>query len=51
MEIIDHHLRSLCFRIPTADNQIVKKLEKMIDNEKLLVDYTIKRICDNIHLQ
>jgi hypothetical protein len=47
----DYCLRSLCFRIPTADDQMVQKLEKFIDYEKLLVDYTIKRICDNIHLQ
>jgi hypothetical protein len=45
------HLRSLYFRIPTVDDQMVQKLEEMIDNEKLLVDYTIKRVHDNIHLQ
>jgi hypothetical protein len=29
----------------------LKKLNKMINTEKLLVDYTIQRVCDDIYLQ
>ncbi|CAF1430850.1 unnamed protein product [Rotaria sordida] len=49
VEIIDnfdHRPRSSCLRIPTADDQMVQKLEKIIDYEKLLVYYTIKPVCD-----
>ncbi|CAF1493698.1 unnamed protein product [Rotaria sordida] len=45
------HLRLLCFHIPTADDEMIKKLHKMIDVKKLLSDYTIKRVQKNIYLQ
>jgi hypothetical protein len=45
------HLRSLCFGIPTADDQMIKILQKMIDDEKFLINYTIKRIANHVYLQ
>jgi hypothetical protein len=45
------HLRSLCFGVPTADDQMIKTLRKTIDDEKLLINYTIKRVGDDIYLQ
>ncbi|CAF4004544.1 unnamed protein product, partial [Adineta steineri] len=50
MEDIDNCLCSLCFRIPLLDDQMMETLEEMIDHEKLLINYTIKRICDSIYL-
>ncbi|CAF1259413.1 unnamed protein product [Adineta steineri] len=50
MEDIDNCLCSLCFRIPLLDDQMMETLEEMIDHEKLLINYTIKRVCDNIYL-
>jgi len=47
----NHRLRLLCFRITAADNEMIRKLDKMIHNEKLLLDYTIKREFDDIYLQ
>jgi hypothetical protein len=41
----------LCLHVSTADDDIIKKIDKMISSEKLLFDYTIKRIVDNIYLQ
>jgi len=41
----------LCLRIPTADDQLIEKLEKIIDSDGRLVDYTIKRVMDKIYLQ
>jgi hypothetical protein len=41
----------LCFHVPAADDQTIKQLNKMIDDEKLLTNYTIKRVLDYIHLQ
>jgi hypothetical protein len=45
------YLRSLCFHIPAADNQTVEKLNKTIRSENLLVDYSMKRVQEYIHLQ
>jgi hypothetical protein len=45
------HLRSLCFRVPAIDDQMIQTLEKMMNNEKLLINYTIKRIDEHIYLQ
>jgi hypothetical protein len=45
------YLRLLCFHVRAADDKMIQKLEKMIQTEKLLVDYSIKRVCDNIYLQ
>ena len=44
-------LRSLSFFHPTADDQLVKNLEKMITNEHLLDNYSIKRVSNEIRLQ
>jgi hypothetical protein len=44
-------LQLLCFHVPAADDQTMKQLNKMIDDEKLLIDYTIKRVLDFIYLQ
>jgi hypothetical protein len=41
----------LCLRIPTADDQLIEKLKKIIDSNRRLVDYTIKRVTDKIYLQ
>jgi hypothetical protein len=52
--IIKHrndYLHSLCFRIPTADDQIIQKLKRMIHFEKLLFNYTIKRLADNVYVE
>ncbi|CAF1218903.1 unnamed protein product [Rotaria sordida] len=46
-----HQLRLLCFCISAADDQMIKTLQKMIRSEKLLLDYTIKRILNNIYLE
>jgi hypothetical protein len=45
------NLHSLCFSIPTADDQMIKNLKKMINYKKLLIDYTIKCVFNNIYLQ
>ena len=44
-------LQLLCFRVAAADNKIIDKLNNMIDSEKLLSDYTIKRVLENIYLE
>jgi hypothetical protein len=41
----------LCLRIPTADDQLIEKLKKIIDSNGRLVDCTIKRVMDKIYLQ
>ncbi|CAF1344341.1 unnamed protein product [Adineta steineri] len=48
---LNQHLHGLCFHIPTADNEMIKKFQNMIDSEKLLVNYTIQRDGENIYLQ
>ncbi|CAF1219529.1 unnamed protein product [Adineta steineri] len=48
---LNEHLRVLCFHIPTADNEMIKKFENMIDSEELLVNYRIQRDGENIYLQ
>ncbi len=45
------HLRSLCFGVPTADDPMIQTLQTMIDNEKLLIDYKIKRVVDHVYLK
>ncbi|CAF3010006.1 unnamed protein product [Rotaria sp. Silwood2] len=44
-------IRLLCFHEPTVDDQMIENLEKMINYEQLLLQFTIKRISDNIYLQ
>jgi hypothetical protein len=45
------YLRLLCFRIPTADDEMIQKFKRMIRCEKLLFNFTIKRVADNIYLE
>jgi hypothetical protein len=45
------YLRLLCFHIRTADDEVIKKLEQIIHDENLLIDYTIKRELDDIYLK
>ena len=47
----NEYLRLLRFRVQAADDQIMKNLKKIIDDEKLLVDYSMKRVCESIYLQ
>ena len=47
----NEQFRALCFHIPSADDQILEKFDKMIQSENLLFNYTIKRVCENIYLQ
>jgi len=44
------YLHSLCFHIPLADDQMVEYLQTMIQNEQLLLQFTIKRILAVIYL-
>ena len=45
------HLRLLCIYDVKADDEMIKRLNKMIDDEKLLLNYTIHRERYNIYLQ
>ncbi|CAF1068304.1 unnamed protein product [Rotaria sordida] len=47
----NQYLRSMIFHILTADNKMIEKLNQMINSNKLLVHYTIKRVLDHIDLQ
>ena len=49
--ICNHQLRLLCFCISAADDKMVKNLQTMIDSRNLLLNYTIKRILNNIYLE
>ncbi|CAF1083061.1 unnamed protein product [Rotaria sordida] len=55
VEKINHdcnvHLRLLCFHISAADDEIIQKLNRMINIEKLLLNYIIKRMIDNISIE
>ncbi len=44
-------LRCLCFHSPTADDETIIKLNKMINDEKFLFNYSITRTLDCIYLQ
>ncbi|CAF1351916.1 unnamed protein product [Rotaria sordida] len=44
-------LRLLCFSIPEAHDEMIEKLEKMIDDKNLRFDFTIKHVMDKIFLQ
>lgn len=48
---MNHHLRSLCLHLPTANDQIVQNIEQMIKREKIFPHFTVKRIMDTIDLQ
>jgi hypothetical protein len=45
------HLRLLFIRAPATNDSMIKTLETMKNDEKLLDDYTIKRVGDYIFLQ
>ncbi|CAF3731105.1 unnamed protein product [Rotaria sordida] len=47
----NHHLRSLCFPVQTTDKQIVENIERMINYEKLLSNFTVKHILDTVYLR
>ncbi|CAF5026192.1 unnamed protein product [Rotaria sp. Silwood1] len=47
----NHPLRLLCFPIVAADDEMVQKLEKMINVENLLFDFMMKRVINEIYLQ
>ncbi|CAF3255429.1 unnamed protein product [Rotaria sp. Silwood2] len=50
---LDHHkeLRLLCIYVSKADDNMIKTFKKMIDKEKLLLNYTIHHELNNIYLQ
>ncbi|CAF3831795.1 unnamed protein product [Rotaria sp. Silwood1] len=47
----NQYLRLLCLYIPTANNEMINKLQNMINRKKLLHRFTIKLEYDNIYLQ
>ncbi|CAF5061595.1 unnamed protein product [Rotaria sp. Silwood1] len=47
----NQYLYTLCLRIPTVDDRMLEKLKDIINSNKLLVCYTIKRVFDVIYLQ
>ncbi len=47
----NQHLRLLSFIIEEANDELIQKLAKMIDTEKLIVDYSIRHVYGNIFLQ
>ncbi|CAF4226281.1 unnamed protein product [Rotaria sp. Silwood2] len=51
--IINRHqyLQSLYFQVPKIDVQIMNELEEMINREKLLRHFTIKRVLNYVHLE
>ena len=47
----NENLRSLCFRVPTVDDQMIKMLKEMIDVKQLLFNYKIERIDEHIYFK
>ncbi|CAF1646968.1 unnamed protein product, partial [Adineta ricciae] len=45
------NLRLLCIRLPLIDDKMILKLKQMIQDESLLVDFTIKRMMDKVYLE
>ncbi|CAF0955420.1 unnamed protein product [Rotaria sordida] len=45
------YLCSICLWISEANNEMMNNLQIIIDTEKLIDNYTIKRICDKIYLR
>jgi len=45
------HLSLICIWFSKADDKITNNLQRIINIEKLIDNYTIKRICDRIYLQ
>ncbi|CAF2902923.1 unnamed protein product [Rotaria sp. Silwood2] len=48
---INKDLRLLCIYVSKADDNMIKRLKEMIDNEKFLSNYTIHHELGNIYLQ
>ncbi|CAF4111375.1 unnamed protein product [Rotaria magnacalcarata] len=48
---INKDLRLLCIYVSKADDNMIKRLSTMIDNEKLLSNYTIHRELNDIYFQ
>ena len=46
-----NHLCLLYFGVPTIDDKAARQLYKMIDDEQLLTDYTIKRFVNKIYIE
>ncbi|CAF1007397.1 unnamed protein product [Adineta ricciae] len=44
-------LRLLCICVSTADDEMINKLKQTIENENLLLDFTLNRIKDKIYLK
>lgn len=47
----NHPLRILCIDTPMIDDDILHGIKEMIHNEKLLSNFTVKRVMDKIYLQ
>ncbi|UJR29688.1 hypothetical protein I4U23_017236 [Adineta vaga] len=45
------NFRLLCIRYPTVDDKMILKLKQMIQDENLLVDFTIKRLIDKVYVE
>ncbi|CAF4737302.1 unnamed protein product [Rotaria sp. Silwood1] len=45
------HLCSICLWISKANDEMMNNFKIIIDTEKLIDNYTIKRVCDKIYLQ
>jgi len=48
---INKDLCLLCIYVSKADDKMIERVNKMIDNEKILSNYTIHHELDNIYLQ
>ncbi len=46
----NQHLFLLCLNILDSTDQILENLKTLIDNEKLLIDYTIAYINNKVHI-
>lgn len=44
------NLRLLCLHVSAEDDELVHKLQQMISHEKLLQDFEIEHVLDNIYL-
>jgi hypothetical protein len=44
-------MKIFVYYIFVFQQQMIEKLDEMIDSEEWLVDYTIKRVIDKIYLQ
>ncbi len=47
----NEYLRLLSFHLPAADDQMVQRLDQMINTKKLLFNYIIKRTIEDIYIQ